>query len=65
MEVFRAETGKLFDQILNEPLSVEQRSKCINPESESELEQLSGVPISSQILITGAGIQLRDDIDVK
>ncbi|CAG8625651.1 13249_t:CDS:10, partial [Dentiscutata heterogama] len=56
MEVFRAETGKR--------LKVSKKFESLSF-LKAELEQLSGVPISSQILITGAGIQLRDDIDVK
>ncbi|CAG8659679.1 3583_t:CDS:2, partial [Racocetra persica] len=56
MEVFRAETGKR--------LKVSKRLESLGA-FKTELEQLSGVSISSQILITSAGIQLRDDIDIK
>lgn len=56
MEVFRAETGKR--------LKVSKKFESLGT-LKAELEQISGVPISSQILITGAGIQLRDDIDIK
>ncbi|CAG8780800.1 14692_t:CDS:10 [Gigaspora margarita] len=56
MEVFRAETGKR--------LKVSKKFESLGA-LKAELEQISDVPISSQILITGAGIQLRDDIDIK